>query len=284
MIIKHGVLVAAALSAMAFLSGCVGGRAQTNFTPPDGFTMKSRNKPDVNLFFVLDTENLTPGREMEMRTAVEHYFRKSNRFHVYWKKASNIDEDIVVTARFALMPVKGSSVSGMGARVSLTAMCNHLSGRGNDSLRMEGFSKPEYARNRFAKPMSFSEEKHFTDALNDALRKLQRDIERLYPISSRVENFYCGSNGRAEFTISIGTNHGLSSRYEYLVCCKLPVGYAVIGLATGVPGNDFTQIRVVDWNRDATDFPEIYERIKNNDKSLVSSKSLFVIARLKARK
>lgn len=270
----------AVLFGMAALTGCRS--TGPDFTPPDGYTMSSRDTSVVNLYFKIHTnQDLTPERAAVMRECIEHYFRKSKRFSVCWRKDPSVEEDVEINVHFTTMPTRGNAVSGMGAKVTLSAMCNRSDGSAGDSLLVEGFSKSEHARNNFIDPVQFSIEKHFTDALNDALRKLQRDIERLYPISSKVQSFRCHENGSIEFAIPIGTNFGLSSRYEYLICCKTSVGFSIVGLAGGMPGAESSLLRLVAWNSAAPDFNNIYNRIVGNDKSLTDGRQLFVIARVR---
>ena len=218
----------------------------------------------------------------EIRESMEHYFRKSKRFTVWWEKNSAVQADVVVNARFTRLETgTGSGISGMSACVVLTAFCNHDSGIAGESFKVDGYSRPDTARNYLSRPMRFSIEKHFKDALYDALKKLEKALENRYPISSRVKS-YRWTPDKTEFVIGIGTNYGLSDRYDYLIWhLRKDGGYTVAAIGRCVPGADFASVSVSRWNLDDADVRALYSQIQKNDRSLLGS--LFVTARLKNR-
>lgn len=282
MIEKFYISFCVCILTMGMLTGCRTPAPSWNFTLPDGFLMTSRETSDVNLYFTLHGDkDLTQSRIAEMHESIEHYFRKSKRFAIYWQQHPAVREDVVINAHFEIMSHVGAAESAMGAKVTLSAMCNLHNGMAGESLLVTGFSSPDMAKNSFIAPVNFSVSKHFTMALHDALNKLQRNIDKLYPISSLVENFRYIENGGIKMIIPIGTGFGLSSEYEYLVCYKQGNEYFVLGLADGIPGADVTQLQMFAFNTSDPDFNSVYMRMQHNDKTLCENENLFVVARRK---
>ena len=259
---------------------CAGCGTHPNFNMPEGFTVGSRDTSEVNLFFTVHpSQDLTQEMASELHDFVDHYFRKSKRVAIWWHKSEQVDEDVLTDAYFKVMRIASRSSSGIGARVTLVSKFNNRNGMAGESLALDGYSKPEKASNRIATSMTFSLDKHFKDALNDALRKLNVAIERKFPVSSKVSNFRCYRE-KAEFMIPIGTNFGLTAHHDYLIWhLREDGGYTVVALAKCVPGAQSSTVSVIVWNIDDPDVRDyLYSRIQSNDKSLLGS--LYVTARL----
>ena len=277
---KFAVFVIGAVAA-AMLAGC---STPQNFDMPDGFTVGSRETPEVNLFFqVHPSRYLTAEMASEMHDFVEHYFRRSKRVTIWWQKSDRLDADVHTNAYFKVLDEVNAVESVMCAQVTLVSKFNERSGMAGESLALDGYSRRTRARNRLAAPMTFSVDKHFKDALNDALRKLSVAIERKFPVSAQVKDFRC-YRGKAEFMIPVGTNFGLTGGHEYLVWhLRQDGGYTVVALAKCVPGAESSTVKVTAWNMDDPDVrDDLYNRLQNNDKSMLGS--LFVTARLPRKK
>lgn len=261
------------------LTGC----ETYNFSLPKNYNFALRDTPIVNVHFsVASDSGLSNAMVSKVYHVIDHHMRNAKRFEIL-KDNSQISEDadLHVVAYCEEQEVKIGDYFGYGYMVTIKQAKDQQGFKGESELAV-GVSTPDKIRRPWpGKDVPYpGKDAHFTQALMRAAIAFRKKLHETYPISAKIKDFQY-YEGMAIFQFPAGTNFGVTDKEEFVIGYRYPDGFHhVIALAKSVPGEQSSQLTVYAWN---TDDPrvkkELIPRIKRGDKTLLTSGTLFAVAR-----